>query len=66
MDLSPKSLIAFLKERGYELDRISGSHHIFINEKLNHSIPVPIHGNRDLKLGTYKGIQKMVINHSKQ
>jgi hypothetical protein len=26
MDLSPKSLIAFLKEHGYKLDRIKGTY----------------------------------------
>ncbi len=63
MDLSPKSLIEFLKEHGYQLDRIKGSHHVFYNEKTKHSVPVPIHGNKDLKLGTYKAIQKSVLNN---
>lgn len=58
MDLSPKSLFKILKERGYVLDRIKGSHHIFINLQKNHAVPVPIHGNKDLKLGTYKSILK--------
>ena len=59
MDLSPKSLFKILKENGWELDRIRGSHHIFIKIETRQTLPVPVHGNKDLKLGTYKGILKM-------
>ena len=58
MDLSPQSLIKILKERGYELDRVRGSHHLYVNKQRKHSVSVPIHGNKDLKLGTYKAILK--------
>lgn len=60
MDLSPKSLIIFLKAHGYQLDRIKGSHHIYINIQKKHSVSVPIHGSQDLKLGTFKAIQKLL------
>ena len=65
MDLSPKSLILFLKDHGYKLDRIKGSHHIYYNDDTKHSVPDPIHGNKDLKLGTYKGIQKSILKQDK-
>ena len=58
MDLSPKRILRILKENGWELDRIKGSHHIFIKE--NESIPVPIHGNKDLKKGTFLAILKAI------
>ena len=60
MDLSPKTLIKLLKAHGWELDRIKGSHHVYINTKTKQSVPVPIHGNKDLKLGTYKAIIKVI------
>ncbi len=59
MDLSPKTLIKLLNQRGWELIRVNGSHHIFYNAKTKQTLPVPIHGNKDIKLGTYKSILKM-------
>lgn len=59
MDLSPKSLVKLLNQRGWVLVRVNGSHHIFFNEDTRQTLPVPIHGNKDLKLGTYKSILKM-------
>ena len=56
MDLSPKRILKVLKENGWELDRIRGSHHIFVKE--NES--VPIHGNHDLKKGAFFAILKKI------
>ena len=64
MDLSPKSLIKLLKSRGWQLDRINGSHHIYIHLETQRSVSVPIHGNKDLKLGTYKSILKKIEDFS--
>jgi predicted RNA binding protein YcfA (HicA-like mRNA interferase family) len=50
MDLSPKRILKILKENGWILDRIKGSE----------SVPVPIHGNQDLKKGTYFAILKAI------
>jgi len=36
-----------LKENGWRLDRINGSHHVFV--KLGHrTVSVPLHGNKDI------------------
>ncbi|MDR2076959.1 MAG: type II toxin-antitoxin system HicA family toxin [Desulfovibrio sp.] len=40
-------LIDILKAYGWKLDRIEGSHHIFVKEG-NLPVPVPMHGNRDI------------------
>ena len=58
MDLKPKTLIKLLEQKGYVLDRISGSHHIFFNSSTNEIIPVPIHGNKDIKKGLFFAILK--------
>jgi predicted RNA binding protein YcfA (HicA-like mRNA interferase family) len=47
-----------LEERGWELQRIKGSHHIYFNNELNRTIPVPVHGNRDMAKGTFYSILK--------
>jgi predicted RNA binding protein YcfA (HicA-like mRNA interferase family) len=58
MDLSPKRILRILKENGWALDRIKGSHHIFV--KGSESVPVPIHGSQDLKKGTFFAILKAI------
>jgi predicted RNA binding protein YcfA (HicA-like mRNA interferase family) len=51
-----KELLRLLKENGWVLDRIKGSHHIMI--KGNKTLSVPVHGNRDLPKGTLNAILK--------
>ena len=46
-----------LKQHGWGLDRIKGSHHIFI--KGSKTIPVPVHGNKDIPIGTVKNIFRL-------
>ena len=47
-----------LKKQGWVCVRIKSSHHAF--RKLGHAttVIVPVHGNKDLKLGTQHGIMK--------
>ena len=35
-----------------------GSHHVYFNEAENNTAIVPVHGNKDLKTGTFLGILK--------
>lgn len=64
MNLSPKVLVDLAKENGWVLRRISGSHHIYKNVKTGISVSIPIHGNKDLKLGTFRAIEKTIIGNS--
>ncbi|MBI5229708.1 MAG: type II toxin-antitoxin system HicA family toxin [Candidatus Magasanikbacteria bacterium] len=52
--LTSKQIIAFLKQRGFELDHVTGSHYIFYHPISKHRVTVPYHG-RDLPLGRLKG-----------
>ncbi len=54
--MSGKDLIKLLKSNGWVLDRISGSHHIM--KKDTKTIVVPIHGKKDIKVGTLNSILK--------
>ena len=45
-DMTGKEIMKHLKQHGWILDRIKGSHHIFI--KGNKTIPVPVHGSKDI------------------
>jgi predicted RNA binding protein YcfA (HicA-like mRNA interferase family) len=50
-----------LDARGWELARITGSHHIFVKQGCNLRISVPVHGNQDLKIGLQKAIMKQAL-----
>lgn len=55
--MTGKELIKIFKKHGWALDRISGSHHIMIKEG-ERSIPLPVHGNKDIPKGLVKTILK--------
>jgi len=54
--MTGKDLIKLLKKHGWELDRVSGSHHVLI--KGNKTLTVPVHGKKDLKKGTLEALLK--------
>jgi predicted RNA binding protein YcfA (HicA-like mRNA interferase family) len=58
MNYSPKNLIRLLESKGYQLRRITGSHHIYFHANLKKTIVVPIHGNKDIPKGTFMAILK--------
>lgn len=58
MNFSPKNLISILEENGFVYKRTKGSHQIYYNAITNKTVIVPVHGNRDIKKGTYLGILK--------
>ena len=55
--MTGKRLIKIMKQDGWILDRISGSHHVMIKED-RRSIPVPVHGSKDLPKGLVSAILK--------
>ncbi len=58
MNLSAKFLIKLIENKGFILKRTKGSHYLFYNSEKNKTIIVPVHGNKDLKLGTFLTILK--------
>ena len=58
--VSGKRLYYLIRQKGWRLKRINGSHHIFsrVGEFLPASISV--HGNKSLKAGLQKKIMKIV------
>ncbi len=51
-------LIKVLKKKGFLLDRISGSHHIFIHPTQQITISVPVHKGKTLGKGITLAILK--------
>jgi predicted RNA binding protein YcfA (HicA-like mRNA interferase family) len=54
--ISGKKLAQILEKKGWILVKIRGSH--FKYQKGRDSVSVPIHGNRDLPIGTLKALMK--------
>ena len=57
--VSGKRLCKPLQARGWQLTRVTGSHHVFVMAGRNLRITVPVHGNRDLKAGLQSAIMKL-------
>lgn len=54
--MTGKEIVKILKKYGWTLDRTKGSHYIFVKD--SKTIPVPVHGNKDIPIGTVKKIFK--------
>jgi len=51
-------MVKLLKKHGWKLERIRGSHYIFLKEGQDAVISVPVHGKLMLKPGVQHGILK--------
>ena len=56
--VSGKALCKIVERYGWELKRITGSHRIYAKKGVSVILPIPVHGNRDLPLGTLRSIMK--------
>lgn len=54
--ISPGKLIKLLRQLGFEVVRIKGSHHFLENLVTKKITTVALHGSREIKKGTLKGI----------
>jgi predicted RNA binding protein YcfA (HicA-like mRNA interferase family) len=57
--ISGKQLAKLLELHGWVLSRINGSHHIYTHVGEVTRISIPIHANKDLKIGLLKHILKI-------
>ncbi len=55
--LTPQKIIKVLEKKGFVLDRIKGSHHIYYHPEMKRRVVVPLH-KRDLPKGTLFEILK--------
>ena len=54
--VSGKQVIAALEKDGWYVKRVRGSHHVLRHPDIPDAIPVPVHGNREIKRGTLSSI----------
>jgi predicted RNA binding protein YcfA (HicA-like mRNA interferase family) len=57
--ISGKKLCRLIEKKGWKLDRIKGSHYIYTHILKDEIIVVPVHSNRDLRVGLKKSIMKI-------
>jgi predicted RNA binding protein YcfA (HicA-like mRNA interferase family) len=56
--VSGKTLCKIVERKGWELKRVTSSHHIYIKQSSDAILSIPVHGNRDLPTGTLRSIMK--------
>jgi predicted RNA binding protein YcfA (HicA-like mRNA interferase family) len=56
--MSGKALAKLLDKNGWILLRVQGSHHLYGKPDVAKKISVPIHGNKDIKIGLLKYLLK--------
>jgi predicted RNA binding protein YcfA (HicA-like mRNA interferase family) len=56
--VSGKALCKIIEQHGWLLKRVTGSHHIYVKTNVAVILSIPVHGNRDLPIGTLKNILK--------
>jgi predicted RNA binding protein YcfA (HicA-like mRNA interferase family) len=57
--VSGRELARLVQQRGWQLARINGSHHIFTMAGRRERIVIPIHGNQPLKTGLLRSLMKI-------
>ena len=57
LSLTPQKIIKVLEKKGFVLDRMKGSHHIYYHPEMKRRVVVPLH-KRDLPKGTLFEILK--------
>ena len=57
--VSGKKLCKIIEKKGWVLKKVTGSHHIYAKTGVNQILSVPVHKNRDLKIGTLKALMKV-------
>ncbi len=57
--VSGKRLCKIVEQKGWVLRKITGSHHIYENPEVEQILSIPVHQNRDLKIGTLRALMKI-------
>jgi len=55
--LTPRTVIRILRKKGFVLDRVRGSHHVYYHPETRRRVVVPLH-KRELPKGTLLEILK--------
>ena len=59
--INGKKFCKLLESHGWELKRVNGSHHIYVKSGMAYRISVPVHNNKELKVGLLKSLMKIAM-----
>ena len=54
--MKAREVIAILQRAGWYVDHVTGSHHIMRHPDKPGRVPVPYHGNRDIKIAVLHSV----------
>lgn len=57
--ISGKRLCKIVEQKGWILQRITGSHHIYEKPEVNQILSIPVHRNQDLKVATLRALMRI-------
>jgi predicted RNA binding protein YcfA (HicA-like mRNA interferase family) len=57
--ISGKTLCRIVERKGWVLQRVTGSHHIYRKPEVNKILSIPVHKNQDLKIGTLRALMEI-------
>lgn len=57
--VSGKKLCKIVEKKGWVLRKVTGSHHIYSKTGADKILSIPVHKNKDLKIGTLKALMKI-------
>lgn len=57
--VSGRKLCRIVERKGWQLKRVTGSHHIYEKSDDQKILSIPIHRNQDLKIGTLRALMKI-------
>ncbi len=57
--VSGKKLCKIVEKKGWVLRKVTGSHHIYAKTGIDKILSIPVHKNKDLKIGTLKALIKI-------
>jgi len=56
---SGRALVRALQRAGFEITHVRGSHYYLRRPGAGPIVPVPVHGNRDLPVGTLRSVLRL-------
>ena len=56
--ISGKAFCKVVERHGWKLKRVTGSHYIYAKKGVKAILSIPVHSNRDIPIGTLKGLLK--------
>lgn len=54
-----KKLCKIVEKKGWVVRKVTGSHHIYAKTEVDKILSIPVHKNKDLKIGTLKALMKI-------